>query len=570
MYKRFICFLLIFIISILCLESGFAGSLSNWLSGVEETDDKKDVSKGSMKTVYISEKDISISLPKDYFVYKKNDTEIDELIILNGFSLDMLHSLADASDYYLFAFDPSFDIIINLSINENDLVSMNYLTDQSLNTLTNKYINSLQSKGINVIRYEKKQINGNTYMRFWTVQSQKSYMIQYITIVDSQMIMVSMIKDHEFTSSEERSLEKIVESIVFPQKTISYTKESDLEYYDPEAGVHFAVPEGWERIKIEGRDYLKTKMHPEDNDYTYVMYGSKDIWGMMPSSSWARSGIHSVEDLDKSYSAKDIAAEFGIAESEIETKVYGGVGFCIFPVTQETAYGFSLTGSCAVTIHNGYMILLVFYDLENTYPDMADMVLSSLYFDDTKEQMGEQEDVSVTAPFDMAQNDETVTESALLNYYHDDELGISFLIPEGWEASKLPPVEGEIFKVDLEPESGELKVYIMFGGQDAWGILPDQTKKIMGINTREDMEKIITPRAMAELFDVNESDVEIRTCSGCKFAIIKVLRTYSETEYYEIQAVTIHNGYTIRFKMIDINGEFFALFDDLLNSIVWD
>ena len=207
------------------------------------------------------------------------------------------------------------------------------------------------------------------------------------------------------------------------------------------------------------------------------------------------------------------------------------------------------------SLYGNYMMALT---VTAQSQDTVDNILSNFYVLENKR-------TGSTPLMDHYQEQQALTdETSDSTYYHDQEVGINFIIPSGWEEKPLS-AERELVKMKMSPMKDDA-VTIMYGWGDLWGGISSADKSAMGISSREDLDSWIDAELVAYMFGVDAKDVETRTISGLQYGICTISTNSAFTTDSTV-AITIKNGYLIMFQLYDIYGHYQDIFDAVLESV---
>ena len=155
------------------------------------------------------------------------------------------------------------------------------------------------------------------------------------------------------------------------------------------------------------------------------------------------------------------------------------------------------------------------------------------------------------------------------NYYHDSTVGLSFVIPNGWEQVPITK-ETQTVKFDMRPSDGSA-VRMNYATKDIWSSLPETIRRELGLSSRNDLDSLATAELYAVAFGIDKNDIEIKQYAGKKFGIWRANEETSDgNKLGVIHAVTFRNGNVLGFQYMALDREYDEVFDKVLNSIVFD
>ncbi len=334
--------------------------------------------------VFIPEKGVSIAVPSDYIVVKREDAKLDSRLSDMGFNYSDLNKLMKQNNVYLYAFHPDFSKEINVVINDsNGLNSLNMFSDELLLSFIDEFATQYDEVGGKITKKDIKRDNDDVKIRMWLdyldYPDQKAY--QYTFVEDGQTIVATLISyEGDISPEDESLLDTVVATSVFTKHNQDIS--GDNRYTDASTGMKFIIPAGWEeRNMSQNREFLKMKMSPVGDSVSSIMFGYQDVWNSIPESSRKEWGIKNKSDLDNLFMDKEYIADiYGTDEKDIAMEYHAGHLFAIGKTKQDSGFGFTLEMTVATTFVDGYMIQFQMADLSNTYNSVFLNVLDSFAF----------------------------------------------------------------------------------------------------------------------------------------------------------------------------------------------
>lgn len=351
-----------------------------------------------MKQVYVPEKQVSIAFPEDYITFEKEDTDLDPRLAAEGITLTGMKGLFNKYvGIYIYAFPPDFDGDLNVSIADVAGISSLAKLDQiTLDLMRNTYEKQFSGIGMKLLSREDVQIGDNLFFVGKVHKTtQNMDCLQYMTIVDEQTISITLTRS-SISAEAEDMLKQMVTASIFNKHTVGATEPTEAsqnstdgnansgsEYYDEELGIHFAIPDGWERLNLsKERQMSRMKMSRIDEPNCMILYGASDLWGNLTDDQKTALGATTKTDLDPlADNVALMALMLGKNQSEVELRKYAGKSYTMMTITQDTPLGGTIDVFTASTLRNGYLVIYQLYDLTNNYPNSLDAVLESVYYD---------------------------------------------------------------------------------------------------------------------------------------------------------------------------------------------
>ncbi len=243
-----------------------------------------------MKMVSIPERGISIAVPESYITFERGDQTLDSRLGALGLSENEWRETMQTNGIYLYVFSPDLQKNINVVVNDNSgFESIGYMTDDFLSTFIDLLKEQFEDIGARVEKSDIKRYKDMAYIRCWLDGTQVTgqYSLQYLTLIDSQAIVITVSRNNQkITSEDEELLDQMIKSSQLTKNTkptsVSKPIEDDMPnanyYHDTTVGLSFVIPNGWEENPLsQERNILKMKMSPRDGSAAYMTYGWEDF-----------------------------------------------------------------------------------------------------------------------------------------------------------------------------------------------------------------------------------------------------------------------------------------------------
>lgn len=413
--KKKISFILSMILCIIMASNASAGTLSDFVnkSGDKEpvmtenpengqADSVESKVENGMKTVYVSEKSISVTLPKEYITLVRNDSNLDPRLITNGFSIPKLYEIMESNSVYLYIFDPSFQWDVNFVIfdSTDGAVGIDHFDDEILlrEFAMGEYV--FEDLGLTVVNKKIKKFDGHKYVFYKAKNnSPENYQccLSYFTIIDEQTILITFSRYDDIDSdSDEALMDLILDSSNLNKHELQQPEEKSTRdegtnenydnayssyYTDDAVGISFAIPVGWEQRNLsQKRETIKFKMGPvQSTSDAMIMYANGDMRGVYTPQYWESMGVPSEEGFASLINADYFASYFDVDPTDIEIKMYGGKPFALFKKTMSDS-NVTIPYAFAATFHNGYVVIFTLVDIDPEYSGALETVLNSVVF----------------------------------------------------------------------------------------------------------------------------------------------------------------------------------------------
>ena len=191
-------------------------------------------------------------------------------------------------------------------------------------------------------------------------------MVYSITQYITEIRIISY--EGELTSRQEELIKTVVDSIVFTSASpaeSSMTKRQGFTHTDPELGVTFNVPAGWEEKPLsKPRDVLKAKFASSTYETAIITFGYVDMWEQMSPLERLLSSRATINN--DSISKEEFAEMFGVTADKVSLEYYNNIGY--FRCEQAMITG-TMTG--LYHIDNGIMYTFQFSG-SNTHAQYGD------------------------------------------------------------------------------------------------------------------------------------------------------------------------------------------------------
>lgn len=311
-------------------------------------------------TYYLPELQLSVDIPSKYDVFTLDMDTNDPLFSEYGTTKSELTSQLSASNIYLNAVDPKGSEEIVITMADNIISDFEGLSDTVLLTMASAVEGEYEKYGIEVSKYDIYRHSQVAFVRLYFHDSANSaYGLQYYTVYNSKSVNLTLRSySGSISSSQESTMLSIIKSVEIdnysPQDTTSESTAA-FTHKDTATGASFTVPANWKEESLsKDREYIDVKFASTKESGLVIMYGSTDLWSLLPASE--RVG-YTRADVDNSiFTRADIAEMFGTLGS-VTTKTYNGKEYYFAEVTTTSdAYGvnLSVTVTHVLRIENGW------------------------------------------------------------------------------------------------------------------------------------------------------------------------------------------------------------------------
>ncbi len=321
----------------------------------------------SSSTYTIYELGLDITIPSGYKVITK-DTPANASVFsdLGRTKSDVIKQF-EASNIYLNAISNASNEEIVVTMDTNLIDNFSALSDTSLKMLTSSWVNEYEKMGISVLKYDIYQHSQAKFVRVYFEDTANSVNgLQYYTIYNGKAMNFTIRSySGEITTKQEQTIKTIVDSVKYDTPPIEATVGTQTDafvYTDVKTNTKFTVPANWyEKELSKEREFIDVKFVSSKEEGMIIIYGSTDLWGMLPpeEQKWSsRSELN-----NSAFTISDIATLYGIDQTLISKKTYNGIDYFQATVRQTTdMYGvtFTVEMTYAICIEDGWGYLFQF------------------------------------------------------------------------------------------------------------------------------------------------------------------------------------------------------------------
>ena len=337
----------------------------------------------------IPELDLTISIPEEYDVFTLDMSSNDPLFWDYGTSKADIDAQFAAGNIYLNAVSTVRNEEIVVTMTDDSLwTNFNGMGDTFLMVWASALANEYANYGFTVTDYDVYLHDQLTFLQIYFHDAEKTvYGLQFHTVSNEQAMNFTLRSyEGSISDSQRNTICAIVDSIFLNYEVeASPTVEASPAFLhtDNDTGVTFIVPEGWNKAALsEQRNYIDTKFESTKEPGLVIMYGSTDLWSVLPSGE--RVGYSRADVSSELFTKQDIAEWSGVSKNLVEDVTCGGVHYFKIATTTETeAMGLraSVTMTQLVRVENGWSYVFYFGGDESNpyYSDFVSLVRSVNY-----------------------------------------------------------------------------------------------------------------------------------------------------------------------------------------------
>lgn len=340
-------------------------------------------------TLYrIEEMGMSVSVPEELVVFTRDIPADDPRLSAYGFDREQLLSTFRQSNIYLNAIPTEGNYEIVVTMIDSPLSDFNALSDSMLQTLLESLESQFENYGLQVDSieiYPHSQAKFGFFRYSREGNGSRIYSQQYYTVYGGKAINFTLHSyAGEVDSVMAAQLKAIVDSAAFDGAPVTTPEPEITEgflYTDEETGLCFELPSGWKQAPLsKPRQYIDVKFSSEKEPGMSILYGSTDLWELLPASE--KAGLTRAELDNDFFTISDLEEAFGLPHGQVQSLELGGRSYYMIQAraSSEEA-GLSVPITMVIRIENGCFYMLQFSGNEDSslYPDFRSL-LESLRF----------------------------------------------------------------------------------------------------------------------------------------------------------------------------------------------
>ena len=167
-------------------------------------------------TYYISDLNISIDLPDDYYVFTRDMDENSPVLEKFGYTKDYIVNSLTKGDLYLSAFTDSSNEDINISSREVEISDICIFDDDELEDLADSISKSYKKDGLDVLDCEVYVNTKSTFIVTKFFHPKHGNALDFYTINNYDIIQFTFwTYDKEVSESRQNFFTSIIDGIVF-------------------------------------------------------------------------------------------------------------------------------------------------------------------------------------------------------------------------------------------------------------------------------------------------------------------------------------------------------------------
>lgn len=178
------------------------------------------------------------------------------------------------------------------------------------------------------------------------------------------------------------------QALALPPKGTKTEKNVEIDgvFIDKETGLSFRVPDGWQRSNLSRDDYtaLRVKYIPSDHGNAMIMYSYKDLWAVLPETTWMSLGYQRREMIDQ-MSSEDLCDLMGLSTDGVNRLEESWVNNKRILNYELMVEGMPYPILYKLIIHNGGLFMLQYYSFfpseKDPYCEAFDKLVESIAFD---------------------------------------------------------------------------------------------------------------------------------------------------------------------------------------------
>lgn len=345
----------------------------------------------------LAELNMSIEIPAEYAVFTRNTEQNDPNLSAYGLTKSDMLTFMESNNIYLSALDKKATTEISVTMSENEIKSINHLSDATLSEFEAQLVSNYSDNGFTVRKYEIYQHSQTKFVKIFysgLLNDNMSYGIQCFTIYDNKAVSITMQSNSgAIDQSKEAVLNGIVDStkfVIVPLDLSDYFKTENHLYKDNNTGVEFKLPENWvESELLKERKYIDVKFTYNSDPEICILYGSFNFMDEIPENERKRYNRQSINN--SMFSEANLAEMMNISPGDVQKETFGGKEyFKFFSHQAMPVYGIELEVyvTAFFRIENGYGYMFQFTGTSDSayYGDFEKLLSSVKYASDKLEE----------------------------------------------------------------------------------------------------------------------------------------------------------------------------------------
>ena len=284
-------------------------------------------------TWHIAGKNVAVDIPFEIMCVSRESDETNPYYATGIYEYAVVRQKMEELDIYLYGKTTDLAGEIALSISEYNGEELRLMDEAAKAVLRQQLAAYYSAKGAKGIQCET--ITGTMgqavciHCLYHTGQGTQ-YEAAYYTTHETNLLGVRYLSFSTISEDRENMVRGIFESVRWEAGTDESERKggmnSDRAYTDPETGVSFLVPEGWEEVHSSSTDPTIDAEYRIGTGGIRMVYGSVDLWEQIAAYNDV-SGMSRADIGNEILSKEAFAQQFGCSEDDITIKTIGGQAY---------------------------------------------------------------------------------------------------------------------------------------------------------------------------------------------------------------------------------------------------
>lgn len=339
----------------------------------------------------LDELGLVVTIPSKYDVITQDTSPNSSIFSERGLSGADLIDQFKANGIYLNAVpnDGSNEEIV-VTMTDGVFDNLSVFSNSTLKTLASSLVKEYESYGLIIKSYDIYDHSQAKFIRIHFTDTNNSvYGLQYYTNYDAKTINFT-IRSYSgaISQNQEETIKSVVDSIIFdtdPVAAPTIPETDSFVYTDADTDTKFAVPANWYKEELsKDREYIDVKFASGKEEGLVIMYGSTDLWSLMPSSD--KAGLRRSDFDSSQFTLSDMEEYFGVDAGKVSKVTYNGTEyFTAVQSSKQEMYGaeFLVDLTRVVRFHDGWLYEFQFGGTkESEYFSDFEKLLNSVQYAD--------------------------------------------------------------------------------------------------------------------------------------------------------------------------------------------
>ncbi len=292
-------------------------------------------------TYYIPELELSLDIPVSFGCVTRQADETNTLFASKTLDYDTTMQMMNDQEMYLYGIAADFSGDLSIHAENNiSLEEYNDMDDETLEELASQMEQGMEAMGMEIVSCGVYKGKKETALRLYTTVKEgediELHVLMYNLNHGSRMIILRYSSFFSEVSEEtDKMIQDIFDTITWGKQEIQDPpeKSDNGTYTDPETGLSFPVPAGWNKVNFVSAGEGKKIKYRIGEESVWMLYQGGDMWEIVNSTYGSLIKKYNLErkDIGNDYFTKELIVDlFGCSEENITMKTMGGQEyFCV-------------------------------------------------------------------------------------------------------------------------------------------------------------------------------------------------------------------------------------------------